>query len=158
MGLTPTGGVVMGTRTGDLDPGVLLHLHRAGGLRRQGARATWSTTRPASSALSERTGDLRELVATARRDPRAALALAAFARSLRQHIGALAAELGGLDMLVFTGGVGEHAPTIRADACATLGHLGIQLDAVRNEAGVGVISADGSARARCGSWPRTRSW
>jgi len=142
MGLTPAGGLVMGTRTGDLDPGVLLYLIEQEGYDAE-ALGHLINDQAGLLAVSERTGDLRELLATAATDPRAALALAAYARSLRQHVGALAAELGGLDLLVFTGGVGEHAPTIRADACATLGHLGIRLDPVRNKAGVGVINADG---------------
>jgi acetate kinase len=144
MALTPAGGLVMGTRTGDLDPGVLLHL-----LQHEGYDAA-TLTRLVNDeagllALSERTGDLRDLLAAAADDdPRAALALDAYVRSLRMHIGALAAELGGLDLLVFTGGVGEHSSAIRAAACATLGHLGVRLDAARNDDGHGVISAEGS--------------
>ncbi len=143
MGLTPAGGLVMGTRTGDLDPGVLLYLIEHEGYDAE-ALGHLVNDRAGLVAISERTGDLRELLAAAETDPRAALALAAYGRSLRQHLGALAAELGGLDLLVFTGGVGEHAPTIRADACATLGHLGIELDPARNGAGLEVISTDGS--------------
>ncbi|HEX6786408.1 MAG TPA: acetate/propionate family kinase [Acidimicrobiales bacterium] len=144
MGLTPAGGLVMGTRTGDIDPGVVLYLIEHEGYDAE-ALAHLVNDRAGLLAISERTGDLRELLAAAETDPRAALALAAYVRSLRQHLGALAAELGGLDLLVFTGGVGEHAPTVRADACATLGHLGIELDPARNASGAGVISAAGSA-------------
>ena len=144
MGLTPAGGLVMGTRTGDLDPGVVLHL-----LEHDGYDVS-TLTRLVNDeagllALSERTGDLRDLLAAAADDdPRAELALDAYVRSLRMHVGALAAELGGLDLLVFTGGVGEHSSVIRAAACATLGHLGVHLDAARNDDGHGVISAEGS--------------
>jgi acetate kinase len=143
MGLTPAGGLVMGTRTGDLDPGVILHLIEQEGYD-PAALTRLVNDEAGLLALSERTGDLRDLLAAADVDPRAALALDAYARSLRMHLGALAAELGGLDLLVFTGGVGEHSAAIRAAACVPLAHLGIRLDAARNEVGHGVISAEDS--------------
>jgi acetate kinase len=95
-------------------------------------------------AISGSSADLRELLAARSSDPRADLAIAAYVRSLRMHLGALAAELGGLDLLVFTAGVGEHSAAIRAEACQPFGHLGIRLDDERNERHAAVISADGS--------------
>ncbi len=142
MGLTPAGGLVMSTRTGDLDPGVLLHLLGAG----------WDA--PALTRLVEResgllgisgsSGDMQALLAARATDPRAADAVAMFCRSARMHVGALAALLGGLDVLVFTGGIGEHAAPVRAEICADLAHLGIRLDAESNSRHADVISAPGS--------------
>jgi acetate kinase len=123
MGFTPAGGLVMGTRTGDLDPGVLVYLARRGeeasGLDRlvnheSGLRG-----------LSGTTADMEQLLATRDRDPAAAEAVAAFVRSAAMHVGALTVVLSGLDALVFTGGIGEHAPAVRDEIVAQLGHLGV---------------------------------
>jgi acetate kinase len=137
MGLTPTGGVVMGTRTGDLDPGVLLHLLRTGrvdqaGLERlvdheSGLLGLSGSTADVQSLLAARDGDGPEASG-------AALALDVFTYSVRKAIGALVAALGGIDTLVFTGGVGEHATAIRAEVVAPLAFLGLQLDPAANEA------------------------
>jgi acetate kinase len=154
MGLTPRAAWSWGP-DGDLDPGVLLYLIEQDGYEAE-ALATWSTTRPASwPSPSGRATCGSCLLPRPRTPGRPSPSLPTSARcasTLRAG-----RRLGGLDLLVFTGGVGEHAPTVRADACATLRHLGIRLDPVRNEAGVGVISADGSP-CEVGSWPRTRSW
>jgi acetate kinase len=143
MGLTPTGGLVMGTRTGDLDPGVLLFLLTEEGYD-AASLSQLVNDRAGLLAISGSSADLRELLAARSSDPRADLAIAAYVRSLRMHLGALAAELGGLDLLVFTAGVGEHSAAIRAEACQPFGHLGIRLDDERNERHAAVISADGS--------------
>ncbi|VTR97369.1 acetate kinase : Acetate kinase OS=Singulisphaera acidiphila (strain ATCC BAA-1392 / DSM 18658 / VKM B-2454 / MOB10) GN=ackA PE=3 SV=1: Acetate_kinase [Gemmata massiliana] len=144
MGFTPTGGLVMGTRTGDLDPGVLVHLARTEKLsadqidklvnRESGLRG-----------ISETSSDIRELLAHESTDPRAAEALAVFCYQARKWIGAMAAALGGLDTLVFSGGIGENAPEIRTRICANLAFLGVTLDPVRNAASAPVISPDGSS-------------
>lgn len=138
MGLTPTGGVVMGTRTGDLDPGVLLHLLRTGVVDDL-ALARLVDHESGLLGLSGSTSDVRTLLAGRESgDAAAALALAVFAYSVRKAVGALAAALGGLDTLVFTGGVGEHAAAVRAEIVAPLGFLGLTLDPEAN-------AADGAA-------------
>jgi acetate kinase len=96
-------------------------------------------------ALSGTTADVRELLARRDGDPRAALALDVFAWSARKWVGAMAAALGGLDTLVFTGGIGERAAPIRADIARGLEHLGVRLDDARNARGDAIISADGAA-------------
>jgi acetate kinase len=141
MGLTPTGGVVMATRTGDLDPGVLLHIARAGGLDPD-ALEDLVNRRSGLRGVSGSTGDMRALLdARAAGDGAAALAVDVFCASVRKHIGALAAVLGGIDTLVFTGGIGEHAPIVRALICDRLAHLGVVLDRDRNERSDAVVSA-----------------
>jgi len=135
MGLTPTGGIVMGTRTGDLDPGVLLHLLRTGVVDNL-ALARLVDHESGLLGLSGSTSDVRTLLTDrGSGDSAAALALAVFAYSVRKAVGALAAALGGIDTLVFTGGVGEHAPAVRAEIVAPLGFLGLTLDPEANAAG-----------------------
>lgn len=140
MGLTPTGGVMMGTRTGDLDPGILIYLLRE---RRYDAHKLEHLVDAESGLLgvSESTSDMRALLEKRDSDPRASQAVAMFCRSIRKQIGAFTAVLGGLDLLVFTGGIGERAPAVREEICRDLGHLRVQLDAARNKATEDVISA-----------------
>jgi acetate kinase len=142
MGFTPVGGLVMGTRPGDLDPGLIVHLVR-GGLD-AAALEDMMNRRAGLLALSGSTADVRDLVRRRGTDPRAALALDVFAWSARRWVGAMAASLGGVDTFVFTGGIGEHAAAVRADIAQGLDHLGIQLDEGRNARGEAVVSADGS--------------
>ena len=144
MGLTPTGGLVMGTRSGDLDPGVLLYLLRE---KRYDADALGRLVDREAGlvGISGTTSDVRALLGAREHDPRAALAIALFCYHARKHIGAMAAVLGGLDTLVFTGGIGEHAAPVRAEVCAGLEHLGVRLDSARNARGADSISADDSA-------------
>lgn len=144
MGLTPTGGVMMGTRTGDLDPGILIYLLREKGYD----AARLERLVDAESGLlgvSELASDMKTLLAKRDSDARAAEAVAMFCRSIRKEIGAFAAVLGGLDILVFTGGIGERAPAVRDEICRDLGHLGVRLDPVRNNAEEDIISAAQSA-------------
>jgi len=144
MGLTPTGGVMMGTRTGDLDPGILIYLLREKGYD----AARLERLVDAESGLlgvSDLTSDMKTLLAKRDSDARAAEAVAMFCRSIRKEIGAFAAVLGGLDILVFTGGIGERAPAVRDEICRDLGHLGVRLDPVRNNAEEDIISAAQSA-------------
>jgi acetate kinase len=144
MGFTPTGGLVMSTRTGDLDPGVLLYLLQQEGLA--AAAVSDLVNRQAGLlAVSETSSDMRDLLARRAADPRAALAVALFCYQAKKYLGALAAVLGGLDTLVFTGGIGEHAAPVRAEICAGLGFLGIQIDERRNAAHAPVVSGDGGA-------------
>jgi acetate kinase len=137
MGFTPTGGVVMGTRSGDLDPGVLLHL-----LDRPGwdaARLDRLVNREAGLlGVSGLSADMRRLLELRASDADADQAIRMFCRSVRKAIGALATDLGGLDLLVFTGGIGERAPTVRREICEGLEHLG-------------VLAADGESPVAAGS-------
>jgi len=140
MGFTPAGGLVMSTRSGDLDPGVPLYL-----LREQGYDADrlerLVDRESGLVALSGGTSDMRTLVERRARDARAAFAVDAFCYHARQHVGVLAATLGGIDTLVFTGGIGEKAASIRAQICQGLEHLGVVLDDAANDAHADVISA-----------------
>jgi acetate kinase len=144
MGLTPTGGIMMGTRTGDLDPGILIYLLRE---RRYDAAKLERLVDSESGLLgvSELTSDMKALLAKRDSDPRAAEAVAMFCCSVRKEIGAFAAVLGGVDMLVFSGGIGEHAPAVREEICRDLGHLGIRIDSAKNNAAKDVISIAESA-------------
>jgi acetate kinase len=143
MSFTPTAGVPMSTRSGDLDPGVLWYLARTEGLD---ARQLDEMVNIQSGLLgvSETSYDMRDLLEREAHDVRAAEAVALFCYQVKKWIGAFAAALGGLDTLVFAGGIGEHAPAIRARTCDGLGFLGIELDAKRNAASEGVISAAAS--------------
>ncbi|GAC1545462.1 MAG: acetate kinase [Myxococcales bacterium] len=147
MALTPASGVMMGTRTGDLDPGVVLFLLARGvGL----AEVERLVTRESGLlGVSGSTSDMKGLLAARPTDPRAALAVEMFCGSCRKAVGALAAALGGLDTLVFTGGIGENAAPIREEICAGLAHLGVTLDDASNRAGAPLISAAGSRCAVC---------
>lgn len=144
MGLTPTGGIPMGTRCGDLDPGVLLHLLREEGLNVDELAHTIDHE-SGLIGLSGETSDMAELLASDTPDARLAVAL--FAYQVKKTIGAYAAALGGLDQLVFTGGIGEHAAAVRAMVCRDLAYLGIELDAAANEADKPSISTPQSACA-----------
>ncbi|WP_291512042.1 acetate/propionate family kinase [Acidithiobacillus sp.] len=131
MGLTPTGGVVMGTRSGDLDPGVLLYLIEEKGYN--GPQLERLLNRLAGMlAISGVSGDVQTLLAQRDKEPHVAQALDIFAYSVRKTIGAYMAVLGGLDRLVFTGGIGEHAAPLRWSICRPLEGLGIRLDPVAN--------------------------
>jgi acetate kinase len=139
MGFTPAGGVMMGTRCGDLDPGVLLYLMRE---KSYGHERIDRLVNRESGLLgvSGISSDMKTLLAEMGRKPAAALAVEMFCRRLRKEIGALAAVLGGLDLLVFTGGIGERSPVVRDMVCRNLAFLGIMLHKERNEACTGVIS------------------
>ncbi len=142
MAFTPASGVMMGTRAGDVDPGVVLFL-----LARGAGPAEVERLLARESGLlgvSGSTSDMKDLLAARETDPRAALAVEMFSWSCRKAVGALAAALGGLDTLVFTGGIGENAAPVRAEICAGLAHLGVALDAASNDAGAPLVSAAGS--------------
>jgi len=144
MGLTPTGGVMMGTRCGDLDPGVLLHLMR---VHAYDAAALERLVDSESGLLgvSGPSADMRTLLNARDTEPHAAEAVELFCYSVRKSIGQLAAALGGIDTLVFTGGIGERAAAVRLEICRPLTHLGIHLDADRNRDAAAIISAAGSS-------------
>ena len=146
MGFTPTAGVPMSTRSGDLDPGLVWYLAQT---ERMTAEQFHQMVNHESGLLgvSETSSDLRDLLDRETNDVRAAEAVALFCYQVKKWIGAFAAALGGLDTLVFAGGIGENAPVIRARICEGLGFLGVQLDRTRNAAGEPVISADASRAA-----------
>jgi acetate kinase len=142
MGLTPSGGIPMGTRTGDLDPGVLVYLARTHGLDSDALERL--VDRESGLLAVGGTADMKTLLDRSGTDPRARLAVEMFAYAVRKAIGAFAAALGGIDLLVFTGGIGERAAAIRAEACRGLEPLGIELDADRNARDEEIISGAAS--------------
>jgi acetate kinase len=149
MGLTPTEGLVMGTRSGDIDPGLVLHLMTALNLPATEVDELLNR-RSGMLGLSGKSGDVRELLRAAQSgDARAELALECFAYRARKYIGAYAAALGGVDAVAFTAGIGERSPDMRQRICRGLEFLGIRLDAVANEKATGDearrISTDGAA-------------
>jgi acetate kinase len=144
MSFTPADGLVMSTRCGSLDPGVLLYLMARHGLD---AAALQHLIYHESGLLgvSGLSGDMRALLEST--DPRAAEAVELFVYRVGREVGSLAAALGGLDALVFTGGIGENAPAVRAGVCRAAGWLGVDLDGAANEAGGPRISTPGSGAA-----------
>jgi acetate kinase len=144
MAFTPTAGLVMATRPGDLDPGLVVHLMRQEDLSPD-EMDDFINKKCGLLGLSETTADMRDLLARRQTDPRAADAIDVFCRQARKWIGALAAALGGLDTLVFSGGIGEHAPPVRREICNGLDFLGIRIDDSKNHANSPIISPDGSA-------------
>ena len=140
MSFTPTAGVPMSTRSGDLDPGLVWYLTRTEGLD---AKRLNEMVNSQSGLLgvSETSSDMRDLLACETQDVRAAEAVALFCYQVKKWVGAFAVALGGLDTLVFAGGIGENAPTVRARICDGLGFLEIELEEMRNAANAGVISA-----------------
>jgi acetate kinase len=143
MGFTPAAGLVMSTRSGDLDPGLVSFMARS----EQMTALQFDRMVNHESGLlgvSETSSDLRDLLAQEARDVRAAEAVALFCYQAKKWIGSFAAALGGLDTLVFAGGIGENAPIVRARICEGLGFLGIELNETRNAETAGVISTDAS--------------
>jgi acetate kinase len=148
MGFTPLEGLVMATRSGTVDPGLVLWLQRERGL--SAADVEEALERRSGLLGLAGTGDLREVLERAHSGDAAAQdALAVHGHRLRREIGAMTAALGGLDVLLFTGGVGEHAPAVRAAAADGLAHLGVAVDPDRNAdtTSDGEVSADGAAVA-----------
>jgi acetate kinase len=141
MGFTPTGGVPMGTRSGDLDPGLVWFLAQT---EQMSAEQFHHMVNHESGLLgvSETSSDLRDLLAHEADDVRAAEAVALFCYQIKKCIGAYAAVLGGLDTLVFAGGIGENAAVIRVRICEGLAFLGIEINDTRNGVNADLISAD----------------
>jgi acetate kinase len=139
MGFTPAAGVPMSTRSGDLDPGLIWYLARTEGIdaKRFNEMANFQS---GLIGISETSSDMRDLLGRETQDVRAAEAVALFCYQIKKWIGAFAAALGGLDTLVFSGGIGENAPAIRARICNGMGFLGIELEEKRNAANEGMIS------------------
>ncbi|HKN61419.1 MAG TPA: acetate/propionate family kinase [Candidatus Acidoferrales bacterium] len=141
MGLTPTGGIVMSTRTGDLDPGVLLYILRTSGSHVEELEELLDKE-SGLLGISGISGDMRLLHQTP--DDPALCAVEIFCRTAKKAIGAFIAILGGLDLLVFTAGIGEHDAGVRAQICSGLDSLGIVLDSHNNESNSETISSEAS--------------
>jgi acetate kinase len=147
MAFTPTAGIPMSTRTGDLDPGVAWYLLQI----EQMDPAQFSALVNRESGLlglSETSGDMRELLKRRQEDSRAEEAIEFFCYQVRKYIGALAAALGGIDTLIFSGGIGEHMPEVRRRICLGLEFLGIAIDEGRNQENEPVISRAGKVTVR----------
>jgi acetate kinase len=143
MSFTPAAGLVMGTRSGDLDPCLPWFLSVAEGMTPE--RFHHMVTQESGLlGVSETSADLRDLLARRSSDPRAAEAVAVFCYQAKKWIGGFAAALGGLDTLVFSAGIGENSPEVRHDICKGLDFLGIELDDSRNHVGAPLISTDSS--------------
>ena len=148
MGLTPLEGLMMATRSGDLDPSIVGFLSRAAGVPVEEVER-WLNQRSGVLGIAGTSHDFRDLLT--RDDPRARLAVEMYCARARKFIGAYLAALGGADAVVFTGGVGEHQPEIRARICANMEWCGLALDEERNRAAIGsesVISSTASRRLR----------
>ncbi len=148
MGFSPTGGLMMGTRSGDLDPGILLYLLNVKSL--SPSQVGRMVNHEAGLwGVSEISSDMKVLLEKEADDRRAAEAIELFCYQAKKYLGSLAAVLGKVDMLVFTGGIGENAPSVRQRICKDIGSLGIQLDSVCNNSNALVISsADSSVVVR----------
>ena len=148
MSFTPASGVPMSTRSGDLDPGLMWYLAATEQMSAKEFN-TMVTSQSGLLGVSETSSDMRDLLEHEALDVRAAEAVALFCYQVKKWIGAFAAALGGLDTLVFAGGIGENAPLVRARICKGLEFLGIELDLKRNTANASVIStADGRVVVR----------
>jgi acetate kinase len=142
MAFTPAAGLPMSTRSGDLDPGIFPYLARTEGMT--AAQIDEMVNHQSGMlGISETSSDLRDLLAAEAGDVRAAEAVALFCYQARKWIGAYAAALGGLDTLVFAGGIGEHSPPVRERICEGLDFLGLRLDPALNSANGPLISPDG---------------
>lgn len=143
MGFTPASGLPMGSRSGDLDPGLIDYLARNEDMTTaQFQHMVYHES--GLLGLSEISSDMRELLAQQATDSRAQEAIAVFCYQAKKWIGAFSAALGGLDTLVFAGGIGEHAPAVRTRTCSGLGFLGVELDERSNAANRAVISSSAS--------------
>jgi acetate kinase len=136
MGFTPLEGLVMGTRSGDLDPAIVEYLTRREAVP-VGTVGEWLSSRSGLLGLSGLSSDMRALLAREGDHPGARLAIAVFCYRARKYIGAYLAALGGAQAVVFTGGIGEHSPEVRARICAGMDWCGLRLDPARNAAAVG---------------------
>jgi acetate kinase len=146
MAFTPIGGVVMSTRSGDLDPGVVTYLARADKLTADQVEDLLSR-RSGLLAISGESGDMRRLLERETSDPSCRLAVDVYVYGIVKAIGAFIAALHGLDLLVFSGGIGEHAAVVRARICEALAFVGLQLDPSRNDANAALISSSASSVA-----------
>jgi acetate kinase len=142
MGFTPASGMPMSRRSGDLDPGLVSYLARTEGMSADRFHQMVNTE-SGLLGVSEISADMRDLLKEEQRDPRAADAVALFCYQAKKWIGAMAAVLGGVDTLVFSAGIGEQSPAIRARICEGLEFLGVAIDHARNQQNEAVISGEG---------------
>ena len=148
MGMTPSGGVIMGTRSGDLDPGVLAYLMRKAKFD-IGRLEALIDQRSGLLGISGLSGDMRRLHEAASSSRDARLAIDMFCYSVRKQVAAMVAVLGGLDLLVFTGGIGENDSLVRAEVCAGLSWIGVSLDESRNHAASNPSRIISDSTSRC---------
>jgi acetate kinase len=144
MGFTPSGGIMMGTRCGDLDPAAALYWMREKNVSIE-EMGTLINEKSGLLGLSGLSSDMRDLLSKEKENAAAAEAIAVFCYQARKQIGAFTAALGGLDTLVFAGGIGENAAVIRERICAGLGFLGVRLDPAANARHADSISTAGSS-------------
>lgn len=148
MGYTPLEGLVMGTRSGDLDPGAVLHLGSRGEMSLHQLDAMLNE-RSGLYGISAVSNDMRDLIrAREQGNPSASMAIEVFCYRVTKYIGAYFAALDGTDAVIFTGGIGENAPAIRAQICTALGALDVRLDPQKNERAAGAeqdITSEGAA-------------
>ncbi len=148
MGFTPTAGLIMGTRSGDLDPGLMSYLSATQGMTVAQFQAMVNHE-SGLLGVSETSADVRDLLAREATDVRAAEAIELFCYQAKKWIGSFAAALGGLDTLVFAGGVGENSPAVRARICRGMGFLGIDIDeSLNNRQAARISSAAGRVSVR----------
>jgi acetate kinase len=139
MGFTPASGLPMGTRTGDIDPGIALYLMNTEDLLPHEFNDLINH-QSGMLGISETSSDMRDLLALEKKDIRAAQAVELFCYQARKWIGSFAAVLGGLDRLIFTGGIGENSPEVRERICQDLQFLGVKIDNSKNKTNDGIIS------------------
>ncbi len=164
MGLTPTGGIISGTRTGDIDPGVLLFILRTIAEKTESATSaadqleTVASKKAGLLGVSELSNDMRDLrEAIKSGNAKARLAVDKFVWTIQKWIGSYFVELGGLDMLVFTAGIGEHNPAIRERVCRDLAFLGIELDTTANSTNAALLSR-ATSRVQVAIEPANEEW
>jgi acetate kinase len=143
MGFTPTGGIPMSTRSGDLDPGLVWYLARTEKITAKKFNEMVNF-QSGLLGISETSSDMHDLLERESSDIRAAEAVALFCYQVKKWVGAFSAALGGLDTIVFAGGIGENAPVVRTRICEGLGFLGIELEEKRNAVSAPIISAEAS--------------
>jgi acetate kinase len=143
MAFTPTSGLMMGTRPGDLDPGLLVYLMKDQKLSTEDMDK-FVSQQCGLIGVSETSSDMRDLLRTRDSDPRAAEAVQLFCYQAKKHLCALISTLGGLDTVVFAGGIGERSPEVRGEICDGLEFMGLQLDSSKNLRGCDIISSDES--------------
>ena len=144
MGFTPLEGLLMGTRSGDLDPSLILYIMGKEGLSLNEA-GTLLNKHSGLIGISGESSDMREIQnAVKEGNKRAKYAFDIFCYRIKKYIGSYAAAMGGLDVVVFTGGIGENSSEVREEVCGDLGFLGIELDETRNMNKEEIISKDGS--------------
>jgi acetate kinase len=143
MGFTPTGGLIMGSRSGDLDPGVLIYLLEEKGLR-PSSLTDLLNQESGLVGVSGISSDMQDLLNDEPNDPHAQEAINLFCYQASKYLGALAVVLGGLDTLIFTAGIGEHAPVVRQRICQNLSFMGVILDDQRNNKNEAIISGEDS--------------